>query len=74
MLTELPLTGAQVADRLGYTTRTIYAYAKTGRIPAAIDMELPIRMWRWSPVAIAQYEAGDWRAPLPPRRGLEVAS
>ena len=68
-----PLTGAQVADRLGYTVRTVYAYAKTGRIPTPIDAGLPIRMWRWSPAVIARYEAGEWRQPIS-RRGLEVAS
>lgn len=56
-----PLTGRQLAERLGYKTRTIYAYAKSGRIPPAIDMTLPIRMWRWSMVSIEQYEAGEWR-------------
>ena len=69
-----PLTAKQVAERLGYTARTVYAYAKTGRLPAPIDAELPIRMWRWSPAIVDRYEAGEWKPVRPTRPMQAVAS
>lgn len=58
-----PLTAAQLAERLGYSSETVFAYARTGRLPAPIDATLPARMWRWSVPVIESYEAGEWRRP-----------
>lgn len=55
-----PLTAAEVADRLGYAKRTVQEYARSGRLPAPIDPSLPVVMWRWSPLVVEQYEAGEW--------------
>lgn len=62
------LTAQQLADRPGWpSVRSIYAYAKTGRLPAPIDMSIPVRSWRWSLLVVEQYERGEWSAPLPPK-------
>jgi hypothetical protein len=64
------LTAAQVAERCGYLDdkgapkgRTIRQLFRDGRFPAPIDPELPVRLWRWSSIAVGAYLAGsDWRA------------
>ena len=61
-MTTKPLTAKQVADRLDYSSETIYDYARRGLLPAPIDTTLPSRMWRWSPTVIERYEAGEWRS------------
>jgi hypothetical protein len=64
------LTAAQVAGRCGYCdgkgapkADTIRQLFRDGRFPAPIDAELPVRLWRWSSLAVDAYLAGsDWRA------------
>lgn len=68
------LTAQQLSERPGWPARrSIYAFAKTGRLPAPVDMTVPVRSWVWSSVVVEQYESGEWRPPLPPKLGL-VAS
>lgn len=54
------LTANEVAALTGYTPRVVRELYRLGRFPAPIDATLHPKAWRWSPVAVDQYVAGEW--------------
>jgi hypothetical protein len=67
---DLPLTlsADAAADLLGILHRDGRPYGaeirtlyRSGRFPAPIDAELPVRRWRWSRRDVLAYGNGEWR-------------
>lgn len=68
------LTAQQLSERPGWPARkSIYTFARTGRLPMPVNPDVPARSWAWSSDIVEQYERGEWRPQLPPKLGL-VAS
>ncbi len=54
------LTVRDVAATANYTERRIRELVRQGRFPQPIDPTLKAWSWRWSPLTIAAYVAGEW--------------
>ncbi|HWL44203.1 MAG TPA: hypothetical protein VNQ73_14775 [Ilumatobacter sp.] len=54
------LTDAQVGELTGYRPELIRQLARQGKFPAPIDATLHPKLWRWSPVVLDRYIAGEW--------------
>jgi len=60
------ITPVLIADEAAAIARVtkpeLFVMVRTGEFPPPLNPSRHARSWRWSPVAVEQYVAGEWSA------------